>query len=274
MVTLLDSLMGQLERRPSVLAVSLFGSRARAAADGESDVDLQIITSDPRSFRTPAWLQEVPYSLVAYALRPAFGGVVKATLVFDGVGEADVVVLPAGRLRVARVLVRLGLHRRSAAVRRGLGDLAIVLRPGFQVLKGARDWEPFLRRVVREVPDPRLDDAAVQQKADCVWADFISLQRKLRRGELVAAQRWLHVHLVQANLDLLHELRLRRGGVSFHDGRRAEQVLTEAELEHVRCSARLDAQELDTAARRQVAATHRLATELTGRALTWAPPVP
>lgn len=271
MVTLLDGLVDRLDRLPSVLAVSLFGSHGRSEADSGSDIDLQIITSTPRIFLRPDWLSGLPFPILAYAIRPAFGGTTKATIVFEGAGEADIVVVPVGRLRAARLLVWLGLHRRWTLLRRALGSLAVVLRPGFRVVKGAARWEAFLRKVVEDVPDPRLDDEAVKRKADCAFADFVSIQRKLNRGELVAAQRWLHIHLVQTNLELLHELRLRNGDVSFHDGRRLEQVASDEEMLAIRCDARLTKADIDREARRALRATHWLANKLTGSRPKWSP---
>jgi predicted nucleotidyltransferase len=260
-----------IDRMPAVRVVTLFGSHARAANDSESDIDLQIITARPEQFHDSSWLEPMPCALLAYGLRPASGRVVKATAVFAP-GEVDIVVLPLFRVQLARAVVRLGLHRRSMRLRRVLGDLAIVLRPGYRVLKGSTRWAQFFAKIVSEVPDPRFSDVDVVHLADCAFADYISLRRKISRGELIAAQRWLHVHLVETNLKLMHERQLRAGGMSFHDGRRVEQTWTSAQLEQVRVNARLDASELLAAANLAIGTTHLLVWQLTGSFPRWSRP--
>ncbi|HEX2100989.1 MAG TPA: nucleotidyltransferase domain-containing protein [Candidatus Synoicihabitans sp.] len=266
---LLDALREALARQPDVRVVTLFGSHARGHADAESDIDLQIITARPQRFVASEWLPPLSYPLLAYGLRPAFGGVVKATAIYPQ-AEADVVVLPLARLRLARLLVGAGLHRRSPKFQRACGDLAIVLRPGFSVLQGGAGWQRFFERVVAEVPDPRLDDEAVMRLADCAFADYVSLRRKLKRGELLAAQRWLHVHLAETNFKLLHEANCRRGLRSSHDARRLEQELDPARRARVRVEASASEEALRQAARQSIQTTRELVEELTRRPPTWA----
>ncbi len=269
---LLEPVVDALQRSPHVHVLTLFGSHARGAGDAQSDLDFQIITRRPELFRNAEWLPSTTESHLAYGLRPAFGRVVKVTVVYPD-AEVDLVVLPLARLRLARWVVRSGLHRRSPKLTRQLGDLTIVLRPGFRVLKGGAVWSGFFERLLREVPDPSLDNGAVQYLGDCAFADFVSLERKVQRGELVAAQRWLHVHLVETHLKLLHEYRTRQGLRSYHDGRRIEQVLTAAELEPVRVEARPDADELLAAARGAMRAIRHLVQELVGQQPRWPLPL-
>jgi len=232
-------------QQPAIGALVLIGSRVRDAddpvwrADGQSDWDFQIITSDPDRFARADWVAEMSpgQSVRAYALRRArIGGVPKVNLVLDG-EEADFVLLPAGTMRLARWVMALGLHRREGKLRRSLQDLVLIIRPGWRFLHGGERWDPTYRRLVQEVPDPRLDDAAVRQKVAEFRCDAVWVQRKLERGELLAAQRQLHLLLAETNLQLLHELRLRRGERSFPEARRIERVLGEADLGAVTISA-------------------------------------
>ena len=133
---------------PSVSGLTLFGSRARnpsdplAAPDARSDWDFQVISSDPGMFSGRAWAESLGgATLRVYAPRMTrLGGVPKVNVLFDG-AEADFVIIPTRTLRAARVLVALGLHRREGFLRRGLRDLAVVIRPGWRFLKGAGQWE-------------------------------------------------------------------------------------------------------------------------------------
>jgi hypothetical protein len=175
-----------------------------------------------------------------YSVRPAFGGVQKVTALFAG-AETDFVVIPAGQLRLARVGSALG------PVRRGLADLAIVIRPGYRFLKGAEAWGAFYERVIREVPDPRLTDADAVTLADGFVCDVVWTLRKLARGELLAAQRMLHLSLAETNYRLLHELRLRRGEPSYPEARRLERVATPEERSAVSLETPLVAEALHAA---------------------------
>lgn len=270
---LLDDLVSWAAGNPDVQVLTLFGSHARHAADAQSDFDLQLIATRPATFESRDWTgTALPgHTLRAYSVRPAFGGVRKVTALFDA-GLMDIVVVPAGRMRLGRMLVAVGLHRRVRLVRRGLANLAVVLRPGFRVLKGGAGWQAFYTQIVAEVPDERIDDRLADALGETAYLDYIGLERKLARGELRAAQRWLHTALAETNFKLMHELRLRRNEPSYHDARRLEQALTVADLGWVTVDARLDAAEIGAAAREAIRATHTLVRALTGRAPTW--PVP
>ena len=115
-----------------------------------------------------------------------------------------------------------------------------------------------------EVPDPRLDDAAVRNLAACFRCDQRWLERKLARRELVAAQRMLHLGLVEANLRLLHELRLRRKERSFPEGRRLERIAPRAVVGAVTVSARPTRVALWAASRKAGVTCASLVRELTG----------
>ncbi len=238
--------------QPAIKAAVLIGSHIRPegapnAADLSSDWDFQVVTSSPRTFATAAWARTLPgCDLRVYSVRPAFGGVQKVTALFAG-AETDFVVIPAGQLRLARVGLALGLHRRPGPVRRGLADLAIVVRPGYRFLKGGEAWGAFYERVIREVPDPRLADADAVTLADGFVCDVVWTLRKLARGELLAAQRMLHQSLAETNYRLLHELRLRRGEPSYPEARRLERVATAEERSAVSLETPLVAEALHAA---------------------------
>ncbi len=276
MESLAETVAQWAARTPSVSGLTLFGSRARdpsdplAARNTRSDWDFQVISSDPGMFNGPAWAESLGGAkLRVYAPRMTrFGGVPKVNALFDG-AEADFVIIPARRLRAAKVLVALGLHRREGFLRRGLRDLAVVIRPGWRFLKGAGQWEAFYRKVVAEVDDPRLGDSDAVAIANTFVCDYVWTLRKLERGELIAAQRMLHRELAETNLRLVHELRLRRGERSFPEGRRIEQAGATAGLPDLAVSARCDEGELRAGAAGAAETLRALMKSLVGGSWSW-----
>ena len=256
---------------PDVQALVLIGSRQRSEtdavwkADPNSDWDFQIITRRPQLFADAAWVEQLPgVEVRAYASRVArIGGVPKVNALFAG-AEADFVILPAGMMRMLRWLVALGFHRRSPKLRRGLQDLAIVIRPGWKFLHGEKTWDPFYRKVVAEVPDARLSDEGARQLAQVFACEQVWTLRKIARGELVAAQRMLHRELVETNFRLLHELKLRRGERSFPEARRIERIASEGELAGVSVSAALETDQLRAAVELSADTCERLMRALVG----------
>ena len=220
------------EREASLSALVLIGSRARGAemsavaADEFSDWDFQIVTARPEIFETRSWMHGLglgePLAYVARLGR--LGTATKVSAVLRE-GELDLVVIPAGRLRRAKLLLNLGLASRLAVLRRALGGLSVVLRGGHRVVKGEREWGAFFRRVATEFPVPRLSDNDVRTLAEGFVCDYVSTRHKVARGEFLAAQRWLHHQLAEINFHLLHELRQRRGEPSFPDARRIEGLV-------------------------------------------------
>lgn len=226
---------GWFQQEPTIHGVALIGSRARAPedqiwqADAQSDWDFHIICSDPELFVTPEWAKRIGLSVHAYALRQAaLGGVPKITAVL-GETEVDIVLIPLNRIEPLRDAVARGEHLVSPELARTLQDLAIVARPGWRFLKGAEAWEPLYAQVVAEIADQRLNDPEVCNLAETFVCDWVWTRRKIERGEWIAAQRMIHRNLVETNLRLLHELKLRRGERTFPEGRRLERVGSEAE---------------------------------------------
>jgi hypothetical protein len=259
------------DRTPTVKGLVLIGSRERAAddrvwaADAQSDWDFQIISSAPEMFAKSDWTSGLTGAeLMVYAPRVArIGGVPKVNAIFAA-AEADFVVIPARRLTLAKLAVALGWHRREGKLRRGLQDLAVVIRPGWRFLKGGAAWDGLYRRVVAEVPDPRLRDDEACGLADVFLCEAVWVRRKIERGELVAAQRMLHGELAETNFRLLHEIKLRRGERSFPEARRIERVASPAELDAVTVNAALEAGALRGALARSETSLRSLMRELVG----------
>ena len=257
--------------RRDISGLILIGSRLRrkgeavARLDPQSDWDFQIIATRPEIFANADWMRGCRGLRVkAYGVRPArIGGVPKVHILLEGV-EIDLVVIPAVQLRSLRAAQRRGEHLKPGPVRQAHQDLAEVIRPGWEFLHGEKGWGAFFRRAVADVPDPRLNDAAVHNLAECFRCDHRWLERKLVRGELIAAQRMLHQRMAETNLWLLDELRLRRGQRTFPQARRLERIATPAELAAVTVSARLTRASLRAAARKAAATCAWLKKQLTG----------
>ena len=263
-------------REPSVSGLVLIGSRQRSEsdlvwrADADSDWDFQIITSTPQRFLSADWMKALPgVSVTVYAVRMTkIGAVPKVNVVFEG-GEADFIILPERLFKMGRLLTWLGVHKREGGLRRGLQDLAVVIRPGWRFLKGQASWEAFYRRVVDGVPDPRLSDGDVRRLADGFVADYVWTLRKLRRGEWVAARRMLHRELLETNLRLLHEARRREGLRSFPEGRRIERILSGDDLAGVSVSGGEDSEALHAALEQAAGMLRSLSERLLKGAWTW-----
>jgi predicted nucleotidyltransferase len=263
-------------RSPEVVGIVLIGSRAReagdpiAGADGHSDWDFHVITSRPGRFADPAWTTNLEQGEpLIYAIRDGIVGKVKRVTVVFRDEEADFVVVPAAPMRLARLAVACGLHRRSRRLARALGDLAIIARPGYRFLYGGSGWERFYRRVIAEVADPRLEDAEALRRAELFAADYVVMRRTLARGELLAAQRLLHRSLAEINFQLLHEVKLRRGESSFPDARRIERIASTTELAAVTVAAGPTVAALEAALQQCAMTCQNLMRELVGERWHW-----
>lgn len=263
----LPALAQWLDQQPSVRAVVLFGSRVRSvgtpgAADVWSDVDLQVVTSDPDRIVAADWANLFPgQHLIFKVLRPATSGMRKLTLLY-AVGEVDLVLVPAWQMRAARLALRLGLHRRVGMVEGALNNLRTIMGGGYRLLKGEKEWAPFYARVVAELRGFRLDDAELCGMADVFVVDLLWVLQKLERGELVAAQRILHRSLIETNVVLLHEAQTRLGSPTFQQARRVEQLIPRDKLWAVQANAHLEAGALAKAAWESFAGLKALMAEL------------
>jgi hypothetical protein len=263
-------------RNPTISGLVLIGSRAHSdtdsllRADAHSDWDFQIIASKPKQFDNASWTKDISgFQLRAYAVRTAIiGGVPKVNAVFSGV-EADFVIIPTISARLLRFCIALGLHRSEGRVRRHVQDLAEVIRPGWRFLKGQKSWGRLYRRAVDDVSDPRLSNEDLRRLAEGFVCDYIWTVRKIDRGELMAAQRMLRLGLAETNLQLLHELRQRRGEQTFTKARRIEQVLNKEELTELEIATPLEAHALQTAAESFAATCRKLIKAMLGETWQW-----
>lgn len=262
------------EGESSVRALVLIGSRVFTgsagplAPDQHSDWDYHVVTTRPGDFADRDWLRALAAGRpLAYVVRAGrFESATKVSAVLPA-GALDLVVIPAARLRMASWLLALGLASRIGPVWRGLGDLALVTRAGYRMVKGSGEWGPFYERVATGVPLRRLDDEQLRSLAEGFVCDYVSIRQKIARGELLAAQRWLHLHLAEVNFRLLHELRLRQGEPCAPDARRLEFLIPDRSDVTVRAAP--TAEDLNAAAGRCAEGLRRLMHGLVGGAWQW-----
>ena len=243
-------------------------SRAMAA-DEYSDWDFHIITTRPAIFAERGWVKTTGLGEpLAYATRVGrLGTANKVSAVLLG-GELDLVIIPANRLTPVKWLMRLGF-RRSLQRQNELAGLAMVLRAGYRILKGEARWGGLFRRIAMDITPLRLDDDAIRALAESFVSDYVSTLRKIARGEFLAAQRWLHANLAETNFRLVHELRQRKGQVSFPDARRIESFADAATRKALTVEATLDARSLEAAANKSADACRDLVRSLVGDSWRW-----
>jgi len=252
-VRLLPAMEAWVRADPGVVSAVLFGSQVRAttepaAADAWSDVDLHLIVSSPAEIARIDWAAKFPgLGFRLRAQRAATGGVRKVTVIFDA-GECDLIVISRGQMGLARWGLALGLHRRDGPLNRALNAMATIMSGGYLFLKGEQSWGKLYRRVVAEMPGVRIDDREAVRLAEEFLCDLLWLRQKVARGEAIAAQRMLHRSLNEIVIQLVHELRLRRGQATFQQARRVEFLLPPDELGLIQVDARCNAQALLAAA--------------------------
>lgn len=262
-------------RSRSLEVLILLGSRARTgtrvgAADNRSDWDFQVVSTSPSMFDDSAWAIDAGLAnALVYTSRPGrLGRVKKISGVFVQ-GEIDIALLPIAWMRVGKMLNRLKVGHQIAHVRSALGELSMVLAPGYQVLKGSLGWQRFFRDVVRGYPPSRLDNPAVIAAAQCFLCDYMSTFSKIDRGEFIAAQRWLHTQLAEVNFKLYYELRQRLNKPAFPDARRIEALEDECWREALSISAVPDQESLTNAVEKSAVSCCRLVHELVGSQWNW-----
>jgi hypothetical protein len=264
-------------KEPTVSGLVLIGSRERAEedaiwrADCESDWDFHLITSKPNRFLDSIWTKELNGAeLRVYAARMTrIGSVPKVNAIFENT-EVDLVIIPSRIVKFARILTKVGWHRRNGKVRQFLQDLAVVVRPGYRFLKDTADWGTFYKFAIGAVTDARLNNDGVRRIADGFVCDYIWTVRKISRGELFAAQRMLHRELMETNFKLLHELKLRRGERSFPEARRIERIAKPEELAQlILPPSALEAKALLAAVEKSAQACRELTKELVGEGWAW-----
>ncbi len=238
----------------TIKSAVLFGSSARshselAPADHWSDIDLHVVSNQPNELEDIDWPRAVPdCSFCFQVARAATGGTRKVTAVFSA-GQIDMVIVSSMALRLGVTALKYGLNRKFRFIDVALNEMATCLHTGYRFLKGKERWGHIYARVAG-LSGIRLSDDQLTSMADVALCELMWVIQKLDRGELVTAQHAIHLKLIDTNLRLWREFRLRRRlpVPSFGLGRRLEQLESPIDKKSVSISATLTPDGLQNAA--------------------------
>ncbi len=254
-------------QEPSIRVLVLIGSQARllsnsGGADSGSDWDFQVVTTNPGKFNNSNWISDAGLSRpVCYVHRPArLGHVAKVSVLLEE-ATLDVVVLPFTHMVLLRIMYGAGFHSCGKAMSNACSSLSAVLRGGYLILKGSIGWRGFFRALQQDDKQTSLGVEQIVSLANGFVFDYISTCVKIRRGEYLAAQRWIHYHLAEVNFLLLQEVNQRALLPAFPDARRLESYCDSGLLNAVTVKAHPNEVDL-TMAVETAAETHRYLLKL------------
>lgn len=215
--------------QPDVEALVQIGSRAQAGAvvDAWSDWDYQLIVRDPQRYRNREWPAQIAPCWSAHFERTE-REVTKLSAVFEGGLEVDFVLLSAWQLKLACFAMR---HPGAqtwfpAALRRGVKNLQLVVRPGYRVVLGGPEWEKRYAATAGEWPDKKFSAEDLAHHVSGFWRHAVWVAKKTLRGELRAASRWFQVELRRHTYALLEEEMRLAGRNPRPEARQAETWLS------------------------------------------------
>jgi len=253
----------------NIRSAVVFGSTARVLnegmgiREGKSDIDIHVVSTSAKWIGNVDWNEEIGKGeFCLCASRTATGGVKRWSIIYSS-SQIDMVVVPAIMMYMAKLGYRLGLHRRIRSLHVALNEMASCLRMGYVFIKGEYQWGGFYRDVSR-LPGVRLVESEIVELANAAVCDCFWVLQKLERGELIAAQHVLHSRVVDTNLRLLREMRIRESLLlpSFGLGRNLESLLKPSELAAIRVSSLANVNDLETATRGALAELQRLVYRL------------
>lgn len=221
-----------LRRARCVDSAVLFGSAASLKSGGaaapafvSNDYDFHLVVRRPQLFEALDWASEFrPNGYCFHSCRQATGGVRKLTVICTG-GHLDMVIVPLWSMRFASLAIRFGCFQNLEFFRRAFNEMATCLHSGYEFIKGGEKWGGFYTKI-HSLPGVRLSRDDVFELADVFLVDVLWVFQKIRSGEIVAASHVLHCRLIDTNLRLWREMRLRKCQPlpSFGLGRRVEVV--------------------------------------------------
>lgn len=254
-------------RESTIRVLVLIGSQARGSsspggADSYSDWDFQIVTTDTRRFVDSSWTSGAGLSEpISYVYRSARLGYVAKISVMLHEATLDVVVLPFAKMMLLRMAYGFRPFVFGGAVSDACSRLGAVLVGGCLILKGSNGWRIFFQAMRQAAQERFLETAQIKALADGFIFDYLATCVKIKRGELLAAQRWIHHNLAEVNFILLQEVNRRKSLPGYPDARRLECYCNIELLNAVTVAAYPSAIELAIAAEK-AAGTHRQLVKL------------
>lgn len=219
--------------QPGVEALVQIGSRVQVGAtvDAWSDWDFQLIVRDPAPYLNRAWPAQIAPCWAAHLERTP-RGVMKLSAIFAGGWETDFVILTAWQMKlVCFAMGHPGVHGwLPAALREGVHNLRLVACPGHRVVLGGPAWERRYAALAMAWPEQGFTADDFLFHTAGFWRHAVWTAKKIRRGELRAAQRWSHVELREHTYALLAEEARLEGRVPRPEARQAERWLDETRL--------------------------------------------
>lgn len=219
--------------QPDVEALVQIGSRVQpgAVVDAWSDWDYQLIVRQPSRYHNRDWPAQIAPCWSAHFERTE-RAVTKLSAVFAGGWEADFVLLSAWQMKLACLAMRHpGVQRWfPPALRRGVNNLRLVAGSGHRVVLGGPAWKQRYAALATPWPVPGFTAEDFQRHAAAFWRHAVWVVKKILRGELRAALRWLQVELREHTYALLAEEARLEGRTPRPEARKAEQWLDERRL--------------------------------------------
>jgi hypothetical protein len=150
--------------------------------------------------------------------------------VYAGALEADFVVLKNLEVRVAVMALAWPSTARywPMPLRRGVAGLRIVAAPGWNIIKGGESWGRRYSRIT-----PLREPLTMREFSGLCgefWTQLVWTAKKAERGEYLAAQRAIHLHLLENSFRILQEEAFLEGRQAYPLARRAELWLTGEQL--------------------------------------------
>lgn len=211
--------------RADVVALVQIGSRVQAGGeiDAWSDWDYHLIVRNAGSYKKPDWVEQIAPCWNAHA-DTTERGVVKISAVFAGGWEADFVPLAAWQMKL--VYWAMGRPHLAFAIprilKRGISDTQLVVGPGYRVVLGGNEWEARLSALQVQWPKAAMTFPEFSDRVNGFWRHAVWVHKKIMRGELRAALRWMHRELVERRWLLLEEEAKLAGRAARPEARRAE----------------------------------------------------
>ena len=213
---------------PDLEALVQIGSRVQpgAVVDAWSDWDYQLITRDPGRYHNYDWPAQIaPCWSVHLERTPR--GVMKLSAVFEGGWEVDFVLLRTWQMKLVYwAMAHPGLDALyPQALRNGINYARIWSRPGCRVVLGGPAWESRLAVASISGSEEVLSTECFLFHSAAFWRHAVWVAKKILRGELRAALRWLHVELREHTYAVLAEEARLAGRAPRPEARKAEQWL-------------------------------------------------
>jgi aminoglycoside 6-adenylyltransferase len=219
---------------PDLAALVQIGSRVQAGGvvDAWSDWDYQLIVRNPTRYQNRAWPAQIAPCWSTHLERTP-RGVMKLSAIFAGGWEADFVLLPAWQMKLVYwAMAHPGLQSvYPPALRQGVANARLMLRPGYRVILGGPAWEQRLAALAGTWPEPAFAEEDFVGHASAFWRHAVWTAKKILRGEVRAAQRWAHLGMREHTYALLAEEARLAGRAPRPEARQAERWLTERQLQ-------------------------------------------